>query len=71
MDHDPPWDRAAARSPGRSGDRPRPELSALPPRRLPTLAELFTFMRDAELRFETLRMRIEERAFDGRAASTS
>jgi hypothetical protein len=30
---------------------------------LPSVAELFTFMRDAELRFTTLRMRIEERLF--------
>lgn len=28
---------------------------------LPTVGELFTFMRDAELRFETLRLRIEDR----------
>ena len=31
-------------------------------RDLPTVAELFDFMRDAELRFGTLRLRIEERA---------
>ena len=41
--------------------RLRPELPALPADRLPTVDELFTFMRDAELRFDTLRMRIEER----------
>jgi outer membrane lipoprotein-sorting protein len=29
---------------------------------LPTVAELFTFMRDAEVRFHTLRLRIEETA---------
>ena len=29
---------------------------------LPTVAELFDFMRDAELRFGTLRLRVEERA---------
>jgi outer membrane lipoprotein-sorting protein len=45
------------------GRRPRPELVALPAEGLPTVAELFTFMRDAELRFDTLRMRIEERTF--------
>jgi outer membrane lipoprotein-sorting protein len=45
----------------RDGERRRPELAALPPDRMPTVTELFTFMRDAELRFETLRMRIEER----------
>jgi hypothetical protein len=53
------WDRAAA-VPARAGERRRPELVALPPEGLPTVAELFTFMRDAELRFETLRLRIEE-----------
>lgn len=52
------WDRAAA-LPVPVGDRPRPELAALPDV-LPSLDELFTFMRDAELRFDTLRMRIEE-----------
>ncbi len=40
--------------------RRRPELVSLP-EGLPSLAELFTFVRDAELRFETLRMRIEDR----------
>ncbi len=54
------WDRAAA-LPARSGER-SPQLVALPPG-LPELAELFTFMRDAELRFRTLKMRIEERTF--------
>jgi hypothetical protein len=53
------WDRAAA-VPARAGERRRPELVALRPDGLPTVAELFTFMRDAELRFETLRLRIEE-----------
>lgn len=32
----------------------------------PSIAELFAFMRDAELRFQTLRMRIEERSFTAR-----
>ena len=48
--------------------RPRPVRTAAASRRsralpeaLPTVAELFDFMRDAELRFETLRLRIEER----------
>ena len=54
------WDQAAA-LPVRAGERPRPEIPALPAEHLPSLAELFTFMRDAELRVETLRMRIEER----------
>jgi outer membrane lipoprotein-sorting protein len=58
------WDRAGALT-VLSADRRRPELVALPPR-MPTLDELFTFMRDAELRFETLLMRIEERTFGTR-----
>jgi outer membrane lipoprotein-sorting protein len=58
------WDRAGALTvPGDA--RRRPEIVALPPH-LPTLDELFTFMRDAELRFETLLMRIEERSFTTR-----
>ncbi|MEO5940326.1 MAG: hypothetical protein ABIZ72_05160 [Candidatus Limnocylindrales bacterium] len=56
------WDRAAD-LPMVVGRRPRPEIAALPADRLPSLEELFTFMRDAELRFDTLRMRIEERSF--------
>jgi hypothetical protein len=36
------------------------------PAGLPTVGELFTFMRDAERRFETLRLRIEERTFGAR-----
>jgi outer membrane lipoprotein-sorting protein len=43
----------------RPGRRPRPELVALG-RGVPDIGHLFTFMRDAELRFDTLRMRIEE-----------
>lgn len=57
------WDRAAV-LPAPSGER-LPEIAALPPE-LPSLEALFTFMRDAELRFATLRMRIEERAFGAR-----
>jgi hypothetical protein len=53
------WDRAAA-LPARTDGTRLPEVVALPPEP-PTLAELFDFMRDAELRFATLRMRIEER----------
>jgi hypothetical protein len=45
------------------GRRPRPEIVSLPPTDMPSIGELFTFMRDAELRFDTLRMRIEERSF--------
>lgn len=56
------WDRAAVVPARTAGDRRRTELAALPPDRLPDVAELFTFMRDAEHRFETLRLRIEERA---------
>jgi outer membrane lipoprotein-sorting protein len=56
------WARAAL-VPVRDGEQRRPEVVALPPDRLPTVDELFTFMRDAELRFETLRMRIEERTW--------
>ena len=55
-----PWNAAAGLT-DRPGTRRRPELAALAADRLPTIAELFTFARDAELRFETLRMRIEER----------
>jgi hypothetical protein len=58
------WDRAGGLTVP-SADRRRPEIVALPPH-LPTLDELFTFMRDAELRFETLLMRIEERTFTTR-----
>ena len=61
MTSTPSWNRAAL-VPARSAGRPRAELPALPSDRPPDLAELFTFMRDAELRFETLRLRIEERS---------
>ena len=57
------WDRAAL-VPVRRGER-RPEVLALPPG-LPTVQELFTFARDAERRFESLRMRIEERSYGTR-----
>lgn len=55
------WDRAA-QLPVAIDGRPRPELSALPAGQ-PSPEDLFTFMRDAELRFETLRMRIEDRTW--------
>jgi outer membrane lipoprotein-sorting protein len=58
------WDRAAL-VPTAHGGRRKAEFVALPTG-LPTVAELFTFMRDAESRFETLRMRIEERTFTAR-----
>jgi hypothetical protein len=59
----PTWDRAAL-VPVRRGEK-RPEIAALPVG-LPTVEELFTFMRDAERRFETLKMRIEERTYGAR-----
>lgn len=57
------WDRAALVPVDAAGRYP--EIVALPAS-LPTVDELFTFMRDAELRFRTLRMRIEERSFTAR-----
>ena len=62
------WDRAAI-VPIRSSGRRLPEIVALP-EILPTVAELFDFMRDAELRFETLRLRIEERTQTSRGEDT-
>jgi outer membrane lipoprotein-sorting protein len=53
------WDRAGS-LPVPAGERPRPELVALPAADLPEIDTLFAFMRDAERRFDTLRMRIEE-----------
>ncbi len=58
------WDRAAS-VPVPAHDRPRPELAGLP-QGMPGVEALFTFARDAELRFETLRMRIEERTWTAR-----
>jgi len=58
------WDRAAA-VPVPVDGRRTPQLAALPAG-LPSVAELFDFMRDAELRFATLRMRIEERTWTAR-----
>jgi hypothetical protein len=57
------WDRAAA-LPALTAER-SPQVAALAPGE-PSLAELFTFMRDAELRFATLKLRIEERTFGAR-----
>jgi len=57
------WDRAALVPVDAAGRFP--EILVLPAT-LPTVAELFTFMRDAELRFRTLRMRIEERTLTAR-----
>jgi hypothetical protein len=53
------WDRAASLPVPADGPL-RPELVSLP-LGLPSVGELFTFARDAELRFATLRMRIEDR----------
>jgi hypothetical protein len=52
------WDRAS-RSLLPVDGRRRAEVLVLDPG-LPDVAGLFTFMRDAELRFQTLRMRVEE-----------
>src|SRR5439155_11749437 len=52
------WDRAS-RLPVTAIGRHRADLAALPPG-LPSVELLFNFMRDAETRFQTLRMRIEE-----------
>ena len=57
------WDRAAV-VPARDGRR-EPQVVALDAG-LPSIGQLFTFMRDAELRWDTLRMRIEERTFGAR-----
>src|SRR5665811_1389047 len=62
--------RGAARSPAETGTLecracPRPAAGPLPPG-LPDVETLFTFMRDAELRFETLRLRLEERTWVAR-----
>ena len=52
------WDRAAALPVPVDGRR-RAEVAVLPPGH-PDVASLFTFMRDAELRLLTIRMRIED-----------
>jgi outer membrane lipoprotein-sorting protein len=64
MSSTPAWDRAVA-LPVPVSDRRAPELVSLRDE-LPGVDELFTFMRDAELRFETLRMRIEEHTWTTR-----
>ncbi len=55
------WDRAGSLPVPAPDGRRRAELASLPADRLPSVEELFTFMRDAEARFGTLRLRIEER----------
>jgi hypothetical protein len=62
------WDRAAALV--TADGRRRPQLAALPSG-LPSVAQLFDFMRDAELRFATLRLRVEERAQTSRGGETT
>ena len=56
-----PWSAAAGLTLAVDGAR-RPEITQLAAG-LPDVRTLFTFMRDAELRFETLRMRLEERTW--------
>ncbi len=63
------WDRAAA-LPALPDGRRLPAVVALPGG-LPSVAELFDFMRDAELRFATLRMRIVERALTSRGEEST
>ncbi len=58
------WDRAGSLPVPASGRR-SPEIAALRDA-LPGVEELFTFMRDAELRFDTLRMRIDDRRWTAR-----
>ncbi len=58
------WDRAGSLPVPVSGRR-QPEIAALRAE-LPSADALFTFMRDAELRFSTLRMRIEEHTWTAR-----
>ncbi len=55
-----PWDRASHAPLVTAGARRRPELVGLP-EGTPSVDQLFTFARDAELRFDTLRLRIEDR----------
>ncbi len=58
------WDRAAALAVRPDGRR-LPKIAALAST-VPTVTELFEFMRDAELRFATLFMRIEDRTTGAR-----
>ena len=58
------WDRAAS-TPAPVDGRRLPQVPALA-QGDPTVEDLFDFMRDAELRFTTLRMRIEERSMTAR-----
>jgi outer membrane lipoprotein-sorting protein len=69
MTSTPLWDRAAA-LPALGDGRRLPQMAALPAG-LPGVAELFDFMRDAELRFATLRMRIVEQAHTSRGEEST
>ena len=63
------WDRAAA-VPAPIDGRRFPAVAALPAG-LPSVDELFEFMRDAESRFGTLRLRIVEHAATARGESAT
>jgi len=63
------WHRALVPSASADGER-LPAIAALATQ-LPTTWELFEFMRDAELRFATLRMRVIERAHTARGEDTT
>ena len=63
------WDRAAAIVALADGRR-LPGVVALPPA-LPSVQHLFEFMRDAELRFVTLRMRIVEQSRTARGEEST
>ena len=62
------WDRAAVAVV--ADGRRFPAVAALGPGE-PTVQQLFDFMRDAELRFATLRMRILERVISTRGEDTT
>lgn len=69
MTASPTWDRAAA-PPALADGRRLPAVVALPAE-LPSVPALFDFMRDAELRFTTLRMRIVEVAQTSRGEAST
>ncbi len=62
------WDRAALAV--AADGRRLPAVASLAPG-MPTVQELFDFMRDAELRFATLRMRILETVISARGADVT
>ncbi len=63
------WHRALV--PSLSADERRLPVVAALPANLPSVWELFEFMRDAELRFGTLRMRILERTQTARGEEST